>query len=182
MTHLIKDLLTLADMENLPASRLVECSLSDIVEMCCSDVLRVYPDALVSISKPDKEISLIGDPSLLEMAFMNLLDNAAKYSPKPAQILVVLEEIDESVRLAVSDQGMGIPASDLEHIFERFYTVDKAHSRKLGGSGLGLSIVQTIIEKHGGKITVASELGKGTTFTILLPKKYKHFDSHQTVA
>ena len=72
--------------------------------------------------------------------------------------------------LRLADKGIGIPAADQEHIFDRFYTVDKAHSQKMGGSGLGLSIVKTIVEKHFGTITLQSELGKGSTFTIHLPK------------
>jgi two-component system phosphate regulon sensor histidine kinase PhoR len=71
----------------------------------------------------------------------------------------------------VEDKGIGIPEEDLERIFERFYTVDKARSQKLGGSGLGLSIVQTIIEKHFGKISVKSTVGLGTTFTVELPSE-----------
>jgi two-component system phosphate regulon sensor histidine kinase PhoR len=73
------------------------------------------------------------------------------------------------LKLTVSDKGIGIPATDLDHIFQRFYTVDKAHSRRMGGSGLGLSIVETIVEKHFGKISVSSVVGQGTTFTILFP-------------
>jgi signal transduction histidine kinase len=74
------------------------------------------------------------------------------------------------VIIAIQDRGIGIPKDDLPHIFERFYTVDKAHSRRLGGAGLGLSIVQTIIEKHEGTISAASVVGQGTTFTIVLPQ------------
>ena len=97
------------------------------------------------------------------------MQNAIKYSPAPADVTVFLEKNNELIKLQVADKGIGIPQSDLERIFERFYRVDKARSQKMGGSGLGLSIVDTVIRKHFGKITVQSELGKGTTFTIILP-------------
>lgn len=170
MTTLIKDLLTLSDIDHIPPSRLVECNLSEILENCASTVKDVFNEAEINISKTDDfDFQITADVDLIEMALLNLLENAAKYSKSPAKITGTLSKLDNMVKLTVADQGIGISAQDLEHIFERFYTVDKAHSRKLGGSGLGLSIVETIIEKHFGKISVESELDKGTTFTIILP-------------
>jgi len=112
---------------------------------------------------------IAADGNILELAIINLLTNAAKYSKPPAKIHISLEKEGDEAKVVIKDQGIGIPPSDLEHIFERFYTVDKAHSRKLGGAGLGLSLVKTIIDKHQGSITVESTLGIGTTFTIILP-------------
>lgn len=177
MTALIKDLLTLADIENIPSSRLSECDLYDLVERCTSMLLEVFPDAQVSIDKLQNEVVLVADMDLLELALMNLIENAAKYSNHPAQIKVVLDENRDEVIIQVSDKGIGIPHADQEHIFDRFYTVDKAHSQKMGGSGLGLSIVKTIVEKHFGIISLESELGKGTTFTIRFPKQKKNVDN-----
>jgi two-component system phosphate regulon sensor histidine kinase PhoR len=171
MAALIKDLLTLADIENIPSSRLSPCDLYDLSERCCSMLLEIFPEAQVSIDKRKKEVVLIADMDLLELALMNLIENAAKYSNCPAQIQVILDEKSNEVIIQVSDKGIGIPLADQEHIFDRFYTVDKAHSQKMGGSGLGLSIVKTIIEKHFGTITLESEMGKGSTFTIRMPKK-----------
>jgi two-component system, OmpR family, phosphate regulon sensor histidine kinase PhoR len=170
MAALIKDLLTLADIENIPSSRLSPCNLYDLTERCCSMLLEVFPDTQISIDKRKQEVQLIADMDLLELAIMNLIENAAKYSNHPAQIHIILDETPNEVMIEVSDKGIGIPIADQEHIFERFYTVDKAHSQKLGGSGLGLSIVKTIVEKHFGTIALQSELGKGSTFTIRLPK------------
>jgi two-component system, OmpR family, phosphate regulon sensor histidine kinase PhoR len=174
MTTLIKDLLTLSDIENIPDSRLSECDLNDIIKVCCDNLINIFPDAQIHIHKdPAADLHLIADPSLIELALMNLIENAAKYSKHPAHIDISLEKDNDIMRITIADKGIGIPPADLEHIFERFYTVDKAHSQKMGGSGLGLSIVQTIIHKHFGQINVQSELGSGTTFIIELPAGYE---------
>jgi two-component system, OmpR family, phosphate regulon sensor histidine kinase PhoR len=171
MAALIKDLLTLADIENIPSSRLSSCDLYDLSERCRSMVLEVFPDAQISIDKRKDDVTLVADMDLLELALMNLIENAAKYSNRPAQIQIMLDEEPNELIIRVSDKGIGIPFADQEHIFDRFYTVDKAHSQKMGGCGLGLSIVKTIVEKHFGTITLQSEPGKGSTFTIRLPKR-----------
>lgn len=172
MTTVIKDLLTLSDIENIPEYRLVDCDLLKITENCREQVLNLHPTAQIQIvDNPQREVYLIADPSLMELAIMNLIENAAKYSIPPAQITVNLEDLGQMIKIEVADKGIGIPPSDLEHIFDKFYTVDKARSQKMGGSGLGLSIVQTIVDKHAGQISVVSEVGVGTTFTILLPHK-----------
>lgn len=170
MTSLIKDFLTLADIENIPSSRLVKCDLHNLFQHCISMLLEAYPLTHLQLHSLTQPIYLIADEGLLELAMMNLIENAAKYSTSPAYIEITLEEKNDTTKIQISDRGIGIPLLDQEHIFDRFYTVDKAHSQKMGGSGLGLSIVKTIIEKHFGTISVQSELGKGTTFTIYLPK------------
>ncbi len=178
MERLVKNLLRLADIENLPRGNLQKCKIGDLVESCRQMVLSVYSSAEIRIHKPvQEELTLLADPDLLELAVMNLLDNGAKYSTPPAQIDVTIATTPkrDEIMITIADKGMGIPQEDLEQIFQRFYTVNKAHSRRLGGSGLGLSIVQTIIEKHFGKISVQSKLGKGTTFTITLPVDLERF-------
>lgn len=175
MTNLIKDLLTLTDVENLPESRLMECDLYEIIKNCRDSVKEVHRDAQIVIEKTEgEEMTLVADANLLEHAFINLIDNAAKYSVPPAQITITMGHENGKIIISVSDKGIGIPAPDLEYIFQRFYTVDKARSRKMGGSGLGLSIVETIIEKHFGHISVKSEVGQGTTFTVVLPTTRKN--------
>ena len=106
---------------------------------------------------------------LIERAVVNLIDNAIKYSEPGAQVTVVLSADAQGCRIQVTDQGPGIPRQHLDRLFERFYRVDKARSRKLGGTGLGLAIVKHIAQAHGGEVTVESTLGKGSTFTIVLP-------------
>lgn len=168
MNSLVKNLLTLADVENLPLLHCQSCDLVDILEECKRAVLAVYPSAEIEIlSKPKVMVEV--EASLLELALLNLIENAAKYSSSSPKIKVSLQQKGREVVLLIQDEGIGIPEADLEHIFERFYTVNKAHSRKLGGAGLGLSLVKKIIEKHGGTLSVSSILGTGTTFTVTLP-------------
>ena len=109
------------------------------------------------------------DARALEQILGNLLDNAVKYTRPGGRIDVSVEGGDGLVKIRVSDDGIGIPEGDLGRIFERFYRVDKARSRELGGTGLGLSIVKHLVQSLGGEISVESELGKGSSFTLTLP-------------
>ncbi|MFZ5817736.1 MAG: two-component system histidine kinase PnpS [Bacillota bacterium] len=111
-----------------------------------------------------------GDRDRLAQVLINLVDNAVKYTPAGGQVKVTARDEGSQVRISVADTGVGIPQLDLPRIFERFYRVDKARSRATGGTGLGLSIVKHIVEAHRGSITVQSQVGVGSTFTILLPK------------
>lgn len=171
MTKIIHNLLTLADIENLPISRLTPISLKDLSETCFNTVKAVYPTAICELNLEDDHdaYEITCDPELMETAVHNLLDNGAKYSSTPAHLTLSLKRDNGFIELSVKDAGIGIPESDIESIFQRFYTVDKAHSKKLGGSGLGLSIVETIVHKHFGTISVKSKLGEGSTFTLRLP-------------
>ncbi len=109
------------------------------------------------------------DPGALEEVLLNLLDNAAKYTEPGGRITVRVAAADGGVAIEVEDTGIGIPASDLPRIFERFYRVDKGRSRERGGTGLGLSIVKHLVKAMGGEIAVSSRPGGGTTFRITLP-------------
>lgn len=172
MTTLIKDLLTLTDIEHLPESRLIDCDLLSLVHDCIEMLHNVFPEAIVEVDVQDESAThMEADPNLMELALMNLIENAAKYSVSPAKVKVSLKREGDMLVLSIADNGIGISQGDLEHIFERFYTVNKAKSQKMGGSGLGLSIVETIVSKHLGTIAVQSEIDKGTTFTLRLPVK-----------
>ncbi len=110
------------------------------------------------------------DRTRLEQALINLLDNAVKFNRPGGEVRVATSLAEGSaVRIVIADTGIGIPSGDRARIFERFYRVDKARSREMGGTGLGLSIVKHVVERMGGSVTVESQLGKGSTFTILLP-------------
>lgn len=171
MSNLIKDLLTLADIEHLSESRLRECDLSYVIDDCISMLHEAHPTAIINFEYDEKEKFLVvADSKLLELAIINLLENAAKYSNPPAKIYISMRNELSTVELIISDEGIGISEEDLENIFQRFYSVNRAESQKMGGAGLGLSLVETIIEKHKGKISVTSQLGVGTKFTITLPR------------
>ncbi|MFQ5663417.1 MAG: ATP-binding protein [Terriglobia bacterium] len=110
-----------------------------------------------------------GDVGCLREVLQNLLDNAVQYTPPGGRITVRASAGDAQVLIAVSDTGIGIPHGEQGRIFERFYRVDAARSRQVGGTGLGLSIAKHLVEAHGGRITVESEVGHGSTFSVFLP-------------
>lgn len=118
----------------------------------------------------EKDISAMIDATLLEQAIFNLLDNAINYSDQQntVQVSVVVQDIE--IIISVQDHGVGIAKEHIPRLFERFYRVDKARSRTLGGTGLGLAIVKHIVQAHGGHVTVKSSLGKGSIFSVHLPK------------
>jgi signal transduction histidine kinase len=112
-----------------------------------------------------------GDETQLTSMFSNLVENAVKYTPVGGRVEVTAESDESEVVVRVSDTGIGIPENSLARIFERFYRVDKARSKETGGTGLGLSIVRHIAENHGGRVSVESTPGQGSTFTVRLPRK-----------
>ncbi|MBT2643404.1 HAMP domain-containing histidine kinase [Bacillus sp. ISL-41] len=114
------------------------------------------------------EVYIEADPTRFEQIIINLLDNARKYSDEGTATSVQVLKKNGAVHIIVKDEGKGIPNEDLAWVFDRFYRVDKSRSSALGGSGLGLAIVKELVEAHGGKIILSSELGKGTTFEIII--------------
>jgi two-component system phosphate regulon sensor histidine kinase PhoR len=112
------------------------------------------------------------NPPLLEQAVTNLLDNAINYSDSGRDVHVEVQQTRDETLIHVRDQGCGIERHHLDRIFERFYRVDKARSRTLGGTGLGLAIVKHIIHSHGGYVSVESRPGRGSTFTLHLPRGF----------
>ncbi|MFO7494593.1 MAG: ATP-binding protein [Desulfobacterales bacterium] len=115
------------------------------------------------------DITVKVDATLLEQALINLIDNAVKYSPEKETVHVAAVQADGELQIRVRDHGPGIPQKYQPRIFERFYRVDKARSRKIGGTGLGLAIVKHISQVHGGRVSLESSSGRGSTFTIHLP-------------
>ncbi len=106
-------------------------------------------------------------------AVYNLCDNAVKYNRRGGSVVVAVEPAEDEVRLTVSDTGIGIPPEHQDRIFERFYRVDKSHSKETGGTGLGLSIVKHAARLHGAAIDLRSEAGRGTSVTLRFMKKPK---------
>ena len=169
LDQVVRSLLTLSDIENMSSERFKKCNLILLAENSRHFLMSTNPDVWVAFNCELATAPILADADLIELAILNLLENAVKYSSNPAEIEMRVEKVGDEVRVVVLDRGIGISEADLPHIFDRFYTVDKARSRKSGGAGLGLSIVKMIVEKHRGKIEVASEVGKGSTFSLSLP-------------
>ncbi len=172
LNALVEDLLSLARLESrripLQFERIL---LHDYLETLKEDWKNQIEakQLKLSITLTDKSIQLEIDLLRFEQILTNLMDNAIKYSKNEGEIRISFIKKRESVEMIVKDQGIGIPAADLPHIFERFYRVDKARSREMGGTGLGLSIVKHIVLLHQGNIHAESEEGKGTSIIVQLP-------------
>lgn len=123
----------------------------------------------MTVQEPDAPVVVQGNPQLLRSVVFNLTENAIKYSAPDSHVQLTLRRDPGEAVLLVSDDGPGIAPADQERIFERFYRVDKSRSRQLGGTGLGLAIVKNAVRLHGGTVSVDSEPGKGSVFTVRLP-------------
>jgi two-component system phosphate regulon sensor histidine kinase PhoR len=169
---LVEDVLSLAQLEE-PGTRLnyTEIYLPDFLGAIVRDWEKRFEAKLLdaSVDSPADLPVLSADENRLQEVIYNLLDNAVKYSQPEGKIVVKAVREADQVRIAISDQGIGIPSRDLPRIFERFYRADKARSRELGGTGLGLSIVKHIVELHGGSVEAESTVGRGTTISVRLP-------------
>ncbi|MBO0820674.1 MAG: two-component sensor histidine kinase [Nocardiopsaceae bacterium] len=177
LTFLVQDLITLNRIqaaEPIPDPRPVEI---DAVVTEALDRTRTKASArgITLASSGGRGLSVLGEEDLLVTALRNLLENAVVYSPERTRVVVrVSRPGDGGAEISVADQGIGIPERDLERIFERFYRVDPARSRATGGTGLGLAIVKHAAAAHGGRVTVRSVEGAGSTFTLWLPLRSDH--------
>jgi two-component system, OmpR family, phosphate regulon sensor histidine kinase PhoR len=171
MQGLIDDILELTAIEGGNVQlRAGPVDLYELVqEVCASLAAKAEAQSVTLENKVDPEVMVHADARRLEEMLTNLIDNGIKFSRKHGTV-VISHEPGTRDRILVRDNGEGIPAQHLERLFERFYRVDRARSRDMGGTGLGLAIVKHIALLHGGEVTVTSELGKGSTFTIHLPK------------
>jgi two-component system phosphate regulon sensor histidine kinase PhoR len=172
LNSLLEDLLTLSRLESInPGLHRESTGLSALIALVIEDY-RARPAAA------DHQLHFAIDPHVGELlvdslkitqVLENLLDNALKYTPAGSRIDISAKRRDHEIEVCIRDNGPGIPADDLPHIFERFYRVDKGRSRDKGGTGLGLSIVKHIIQLHGGRVWVESTQGQGTAFFFGLP-------------
>ncbi len=175
LNAIIDDLLSLSRLEEGAQRRAIlfeTMTLRPVLEAAIelASVRAEQKRIRVELSCPDDIEAKINAP-LLEQAVINLVDNAAKYSDEGSKVDIEVRQRDKDVAIDIKDSGCGIPQEHLTRIFERFYVVDKSRSRKLGGTGLGLAIVKHIALVHGGHVTVASAPGKGSTFTLRLPRE-----------
>jgi two-component system OmpR family sensor kinase len=170
MSRLIEDLLTLARTEALPndATRRQPVRLDLIVQDAVRTATSLANGHRISVSA-SQPVIVLGDRDRLTQLLLILLDNAIRHTPAGGEIRISADATGSLARMTVADTGEGIAPEHLPHIFERFYRADKARDRATGGTGLGLAIAQAIARAHDGEITVSSELGKGSTFTVTLP-------------
>ncbi|KGN34350.1 histidine kinase [Knoellia sinensis KCTC 19936] len=171
LTRLVKEIVDLSRLQ--VADTLHEPELVDIPFVVVEAVDRVQVAAdsrqIELEAVADERAAVFGDTELLATAVANLVSNAVNYSEPGTRVAVAARRVGDTVEITVSDQGSGIPAAEQSRIFERFYRVDAARSRSTGGTGLGLAIVKHVSATHGGDVSVWSEEGRGSTFTMRLP-------------
>jgi two-component system phosphate regulon sensor histidine kinase PhoR len=175
LTKIVEDLLMLSKIESKEFQLKMEViSLQDLIDDVIDFVKEPAEKKKISVSRTEtpSSLALRADRSYLEQVLTNLLDNAIKYTPEGGRIAIsAIEKDQREIQFSIEDNGIGIPREDIPRIFERFYRVDKGRSQELGGTGLGLSIVKHLVQAHGGRVWVESQLGKGSTFYFTLPKR-----------
>ena len=173
LTKIVEDLLMLSKIETKEFQLKIETIfLPNLIDDIIDFVKKPAEKKRISLSRHDMPSSLVirADRSYLEQILINLLDNAIKYTPEGGSVNVsAIEKDSKDIQFSIEDNGIGIPKEDLSRIFERFYRVDKGRSKELGGTGLGLSIVKHLVQAHGGRVWVESQLGKGSIFYFTLP-------------
>lgn len=147
----------------------------DLIPILEESMMAVKPIAskrrvTLSLTTPRPSIQILGDKSGLQQVFINLINNAAKFSPEEGSVNVRVSETDEEVLIEIVDNGVGIPQDSIAHLFERFYRAKNVTIAEIPGSGIGLYIVKTIVDELGGRIQVTSVIDRGTTFTLHLQR------------
>ena len=171
LSALVGDLIDLSRLQGTdPLKDAIPVSVDAVVSEAVDAVRQLAQNSQIElVVGGTRDLIVLGMESQLVTALRNLLSNAVNYSPRGTQVAVTTRLVNDVVEIAVTDQGMGIPETELQRVFERFYRVDQARSRVTGGTGLGLSIVKHVAENHGGEVGVWSVLGEGSTFTLRLP-------------
>ncbi|WP_152398704.1 sensor histidine kinase [Paenibacillus cellulositrophicus] len=168
MITLVNDLLKLNSAFH--ADRCVRFNVKEMFHSLISALSESCTLHNIRIDNKLPDIMAFGEQALLQRAFFNLVENAVKYNKRNGEVVVTSAQHDDFDVIIIRDTGIGIPEDELENIFEPLYRVDTSRSRELGGSGLGLSIVKTIIEKHNGNVFIQSEIGSFSEVTVMLPK------------
>ncbi len=174
MTRLVKDLLFLSSLDHgIKDMPMEDFDVDMLIQDIVSRLTRTAENKKQTlVYEPTNKLPLVhGSVDRIEQVITNVITNAIKYTPQNGTIFVSTVYMFNSVAIKVKDTGIGIPKKDIEHIFERFYRVDKARSREMGGTGLGLAIAKEIVEAHGGSISIKSVVGSGTEVMIKLPVK-----------
>ncbi len=174
LTKIVEDMLDLSKLESGKVDiKKTDRDLCKIIEDVKQVLTPTAKKKSISIetSLPDDHVKAFVDGSMIKQLLVNLAGNAIKFTPEGGRVEITLADRDSTVEISVEDTGIGIPPESIDRIFDEFYQVDSSATRKYGGAGLGLAIVRNIVEWHDGKIWVESESGKGTRFTVSLPKR-----------
>ncbi len=171
LTDLVQEIINLSKLQDSdPLQIAQELNIADLISSAIDQSQISADNRQISVSHNEvKNVLVLGDREQLIMAIQNLIENAINYSPEGTKVSVTASSEDGIAEIAITDQGIGIPESEIDRIFERFYRVDPARSRQTGGTGLGLSIVKHVASKHGGEVKVWSVQGVGSTFSLRLP-------------
>jgi signal transduction histidine kinase len=171
LTRMINDLILLSKFDSNEAGlKMVRIKLNDLLYNLWElfGVLAEQKGIAFNVGKIE-HVDVLGDRTRLQQLFTNIIDNAIKFTPSGGHVDIALQKDGGFAKVSIKDTGVGIPKKELEHIFERFYRVDKSRASEIGEMGLGLSICQWIVKAHHGKIELESELGKGSRFIVSLP-------------
>ena len=171
MSQLVEDILELSHLESgleAPAREAVD--VYTVAQNAVESLAIQAEQKGVTLELTGEQTEIIGVPEQIYTIIYNLCDNAIRYNRPGGSVSVRVGSEDVNAVIEVADTGIGIPKEDYDRIFERFYQVDKSHSREVGGTGLGLSIVKHAVGTHGGSIRVESVENAGSTFTVTLPK------------
>lgn len=171
LSLLVSDLLTLSRLESYGSEPFNNINLNEIIVNSCNELQLIAREKPLTLKTqcPKMDVFIAGDEKSLSQLLDNLIDNAIKYTPAGGHVTVHLTTDNDQAIIEIEDDGIGIEQAEQQRIFERFYRVDKARSKTLGSTGLGLSIVKHIVLKHQGHIALESIMGKGSLFRVTLP-------------
>ena len=172
LSRIVESLLAISRLDAGEAQmERIRFDLPELTTTTVEQMRLLAEDRQIALScESNEEVTIEGDRARIKQVIVNLVDNAIKYTPEGGAVKVIVGVENDRAVMRVEDNGMGVPADALPHLFERFYRVDKARSRQMGGVGLGLAIVKSIVTAHGGQVTVESNEGWGSRFCVSLPR------------
>ncbi len=171
LQRLVDHLLTLASVEEGEPAEMTPVDFAPVLREIADEMTLLIQQAQLTfrVTVPNHLPDVLANADQIRIAVRNLLDNAMKYTRAGGTITLTAQPVDQTIEILVADNGIGIPADALPHVFDRFYRVDRARARKQGGAGLGLALVRTMVEANQGTVTVSSRVNEGTQFTIQIP-------------
>ena len=168
LSRLCDGIVTLTKMERDFEPKKKPLQLDEQIRHAVILITEKWKQKEIDLTFTSQPVHCVTDPDLSMQVWTNLLDNAVKYSEDSVHLTIDIQEENDTARVTIADNGIGMSEEDQRHIFEQFYQVEHSHVQE--GNGLGLAIVKTIVDQLGGSISVESEIGKGTTFQVILPK------------